>query len=446
MLPARIRLALPLLAAARSRRNVLFLAVDDLNTDLGCYGHPIVESPNIDGLARRGTRFERAYCQYPVCNPSRTSLLTGRYPDRTRVMDNRVNPHELNPGVKFLPRYLRDQGYFTAAVGKIYHDGMDGADDWDVRLNPLVKEPGTQGEGRNLTGGRFAFFRWMAAEGSDDDQPDGQAAVEAVRLLEQRPSRPFFLAVGLRKPHDPYVAPKKYFEPYPLDRIPATPGPRDDEADFPRMALPAVKHDLGDREGREFRRAYYACTSFMDAQVGRILNALDRLKLRETTNVFFFGDHGLHLGEHGWWNKVTLFERSARVPLIVAGPEVAQPGVACRRVVELVDLFPTIVALNDLLPPGGLDGRGFLSLLRDPEAKRDRAAYTVVVRGGKMGRSLRTERFRYTEWDGGRGGVELYDHESDPNEFRNLASDSGYAPAVDRLRALLSTYTSVRTG
>ncbi len=194
---------------------------------------------------------------------------------------------------------------------------------------------------------------------------------------------------------------------------------------------------LGPREGREFRRAYYACISFMDAQVGKVLDALERLRLAGNTVVILFGDHGLHLGEHGWWNKVTLFERSARVPLIIAGPPVAHAGQACRRTVELVDLYPTLMELNGLPAPQGLEGRSLAPLLKDPAARWDKPGYTVVTRAGKLGRSVRTERHRYTEWDEGRLGVELYDHDNDPNEFLNLATDPRYTAARAAMQRLL---------
>ncbi|MBI3279950.1 MAG: sulfatase [Acidobacteria bacterium] len=444
---ARARLALPFAMAAprlllgqqRAKPNLLLVAVDDLNTDIGCYGHAMVRTPNIDRLARRGVRFDRAFCQYPVCNPSRTSLLSGRYPETTGIFDNRTNPRtHLKDDALFLPEYLRRNGYFTARVGKIYHDGMDGPEDWDVSLNPRpASSLGRTGEGRNLTGGKFAFFEWRAAEGGDEDQPDGLIAAEAVRLLGEKRDRPFFVAVGLRKPHDQYIAPKKYFEPYPLDRIAGPPGPADDEADIPPAAYPPVRHNLGALEGREFRRAYYACISFMDAQLGKVLDALDRSPAARNTVVIFFSDHGLHLGEHGWWNKVTLFDRSIRVPLIIAAPGMENRGAACSRPVELIDLYPTVTEMVGLRQPAGLEGRSIASLLANVEAPWARPAYSVVTRSGRLGRSIQTARFRYTEWDEGRLGIELYDHNQDPHEYRNLASDSDYASHVRELKALL---------
>jgi uncharacterized sulfatase len=434
----RRELMLSMMAAGRRRPNIILMPIDDLNTDLGCYGHGLVQSPNIDRLARRGVRFDTACAQYPVCNPSRASLLSGRYPETTRVLDNRVNPRTFLKNSRFLPEYLRSQGYFTASIGKIFHDGMDGDQDWEVHLNPRGTDLGRKGEGRNLTGGKFPFFVWRAAEGNDEDQPDGQTAAEAVKLLTDKRDKPFFLGVGFRKPHDQYVAPKKYFDLYPPERIPAVEGPPDDTNDMPEAALPPQNHGLGPAEAREFRRAYWSCISFMDAQVGKVLDALELSPHRDNTIVVFFGDHGLHLGEHGWWNKVTLFDRSARAPLIIAAMGIQDPGATCRRPVEYVDFYPTLMELCGLPAPPGLQGRSLVPLLRNVEAPWDKPAYTVVGRGaGKLGRSIRTERYRYTEWDEGRMGVELYDHSTDLNEYRNRATDGEYAPVIQQMKNLL---------
>jgi uncharacterized sulfatase len=421
--PALLAAGAPHLLAQPPRPNVLLITVDDLNTDLGCYGHPLVESPHLDRLARRGVRFDRAYAQYPVCNPSRTSFLSGRYPETTRILDNRVNPRTHLPGVPFLPEFLRRSGYFTARVGKIYHDGMDGPDDWDVNLDPRpATRIGRTGAGRNLTGGKLPYMEVREAEGTDEDQPDGLIAAEAAKLLDQKRAQPFFLAVGLRKPHDPYIAPKKYFEPYPLSRMADAPGPLNDDADIPPLALHRPGGGLGQAEGREFRRAYYACISFMDAQLGKVLAALHRSGHANNTLILFYGDHGLHLGEHGCWNKVTLFERSARVPFVIVPPGANGPGAVCRRPVELLSVYPTITSLCGLTPPPGLEGASLQPLLRNAEAPWSRPAYSVVLRAGnKLGRAIRTERYAYIEWDEGREGTELYDHWIDPHEYHNLS-------------------------
>ena len=421
-----------------ARKNVLLIMVDDLNTDLGCYGHPLVQTPHIDRLARRGVRFSHAYCNYPVCNPSRSSYLSGRYPEQTGVLDNTADPHKQLPGVDFMPAYLRQRGYFTAAVGKIYHDGMDAPNDWNHFANPKGSANVNQGEGRNLTEGKFPYFHWVASEAPEEEHPDALIAAEAVQLLEQKQTQPFFLAVGFRKPHDRYIAPKKYFHLYPLDRIPPAVGPADDAADIPPMAFPQSNLKLGVAEAKEFRRAYWSCISFMDAQVGKVLDALDRSGQRDSTLVIFLSDHGLHLGEHDWWNKVALWERTTRVPFIAAGPMVLDAGRSSANLVELVDLFPTVTDFAGLPPAPRQAGRSILPALADPSATWNRSAYTMVMRpGGKKGRALRTARFRYVEWDERKGGVELYDHDSDPGEFRNLAGDPNYEGHRERLQSAL---------
>lgn len=420
--------------------NILFLVADDLNTDLGCYGHPLIQTPNLDALARRGVMFTRAYAQYPVCNPSRTSFLSSRYPEITGILDNRTNPRANLRDAVFLPEYLRKSGYFTARIGKIYHDGMDGENDWDVSLDPKpASKIGRTGQGRNVTGGKFGFFEVRAAEGGDEDQPDGLIAAEAVRLLNERRDKPFFLAVGFRKPHDPYIAPKKYFEPYPMSKIPAPQGPADDRDDIPPIAFPPQNFGVDEQGIREYRQAYAACISFTDAQVGKVLDALAKLPEASNTIVIFFGDHGLHQGEHGWLNKVTLFERSARVPLIIAEPGARRLGTVCREPVELLGLYPTLLDLTGLPHPAGLQGASLVPFLRNPELKTGRVAYSVVLRqGDKLGRSIHTERFNYIEWDEGRAGVELYDHYLDPNEYRNVAGHADYAAAQSELKAKLA--------
>jgi len=427
--------------AERARYNVLFIAVDDLNNSLGCYGHLVVKSPNIDRLAARGVRFDRAYCQYPLCNPSRTSLLTGLRPDTTNIFGNQTHFRTKLPDVVTLPELFRQNGYFAASLGKIYHriGDMDDAKSWDAAQYPVGTARGRQGEGRNLTGGRLRWCEWRAAEGDDEDQPDGQIAREAIRILEEKRDKPFFLAVGFHKPHDPFVAPKKYFNLYPLEslRLPKEPTDRSPEAP---LALPrGFKEEFDkftDKERLEFMRAYYACTSFMDAQVGKLLDALERLKLADNTIVVFFGDHGYHVGERGWWNKSTLFELSCRAPLIVAAPGMKASGKSCARLVEFVDIYPTLTDCAGIKPATTLHGRSFRPLLDNPTQPWKQTAFTQVQRGAGMAYSVRTERWRYTEWPD--GNAELYDHDNDPDEWHNLARDAQHAKTAAELKLLIT--------
>ncbi len=434
-------------APAASRPNVLLVVVDDLACVLGCYGHPLAKSPETDALAKRALRFERAYCQYPVCNPSRTSMLTGLRPDSTGVLDNQTHLRKKLPKAVTLPQLFRAGGYTTVSLGKIFHRGltmedtrpeMDDAASWDVRRYFHSTPTGLKGEGRNMTGGKHAWCRWVAAEGGDEDQPDGQIAAEAVQIIEKKADKPWFLAVGFHKPHDPFIAPKKYFDLYPLDRLPVHRPPEG------RTAPPAPAVGRGwdfsftDRERREFLRCYLACVSFMDAQLGKVLAALTRSRRWDDTVVVFVGDHGYHLGEHGWWNKNTLFELSARVPMMVWAPGMKAAGKTTTALVEMVDLYPTLADLCGVAAPAGLEGKSFRPLLDEPDRKWKQAAFTQVQRGKFAGRSVRTERWRYTEWDGGARGVELYEPAKDPAGYFNLAGKPEYADAVKELKKLLA--------
>jgi len=432
------------------RRNVLFIAVDDLNHSLGCSGHPVVKTPNIDRLARWAMRFERAYCQFPVCNPSRSSLLTGLRPDATGILDNRTPLRSRLPDVVTLPQLFRESGYFTARLGKIFHSPgkMDDSKAWDVTFDPRATEAGRRGQGRNLTGGVVKWCRWLAAEGTDRDQPDGQIAAETVRLLEQKRDKPFFLGVGFHKPHDPFIVPKRYFDMYPLEEL--TP-PRDpgDATPLHRLAIASSWKEsfdrFTDRERREFMRAYYAGASFIDAQLGTILDAIERLGLVEDTVIVFFGDHGYQLGEHGWWNKNALYEPSTRAPLLVAAPGLTAGGTLCDRFVEFVDIYPTLAELCSLEAPANLQGKSFRPLLREPKLPWKQAAFTQVQRGAVAGKAVRTQRWRYIEWDGGKAGVELYDHDADPGEHYNLAGEPAHAEVRKRLHEMIRALGSVHT-
>lgn len=438
-------------AADNSRPNVLLIIADDLRPELGCYGVAAAKTPNVDRLAARGVRFERAYCQYPVCNPSRTSFLTGLRPDVTGVLGNQQHFRKTIPDAVTLPQLFKQNGYVTIGLGKIYHRGltmedlrpeMDDSASWTESRYFNATPLGLKGKGRNLTGGKLAWCRWLAADGGDEDQPDGMIARDAVRALEKHKDKPFFLSVGFHKPHDPFIAPRAYFDKFPLDKLVLHRDPAERSKDIPHaLGGGAFEEAFGaftDQERREYMRAYYAGASFMDAQLGKVLDALDRLKLAERTIVVFLGDHGFHLGERGWWNKSTIFELSARAPLIVAAPNRGtNAGKASPRVVEFLDLYPTLTDLAGLKPPANLQGVSLRPLLDDPGAAWDRPAYTQVRRGKVDGRSVRTARWRYTEWDDAKAGAELYDHDADPGEYHNLAADPAHAATVARMKAIV---------
>jgi uncharacterized sulfatase len=438
--------------AANAKLNVLFIAVDDMNNNLGCYGHPLVKSPNIDRLARRGVRFDRAYCQFPLCSPSRTSLMTGRRPDETQVYDLQKHFRTVLPGVVTLSQLFMTNGYHAARVGKIYHygnpgqigtDGLDDAASWNERVNPKGRDKAEEHLLTNHTpkrglGSSLSFLR---AEGADEEQTDGILATETIRLLESNRDRPFFIGAGFYRPHCPYIAPKKYFDLYPMEKVKVASGPWDYLTNAPPPALSSTQphpwFGATAQQAREALQAYWATISFVDAQVGRILDALDRLGLTERTIVVFWSDHGYHVGEHGLWMKQSTFENSARVPLIIAAPGRKARGAVCGRTVELLDLYPTLADLCGLPEPPGLQGRSLHPLLDNPRARWDKPAFTQVWRGAFPGHSIRTERYRYTEWDNGRKGAQLYDYANDPGETRNLVADPKQAKVLAELRQLL---------
>ena len=447
-------------SATRSQApNVLLIMADDLNNDLGTYGHPIVKSPNLDRLAARGVRFDRAYTQFPLCSPSRASLLTGLRPDTTRVHDLQTDFRTILPDVVTLPQMFRRNGYFVARVGKIYHygnpgqigtSGLDDPASWEAVVNPRGIDKDEEGQITNLTPTRQlgAALAYYASPAADDEHTDGKVATETIALLEKNRDRPFFIGAGFYRPHCPFIAPRKYFDLYPLEQIPAPASSPDSGAPAAASYTTPAHWGVGEQGQRESIRAYYASISFLDANVGRILDALDRLRLTDNTIVIFISDHGYHLGEKGQWMKQTLFERSARAPLIIAGPGVSAKGRSSSRVVEFLDVYPTLADLVRLSPPADLHGRSLTPLLKDPQAQWDHPAVTQVRRntaeGAYMGYSIRTEKWRYTEWDAGKRGAELYDEPDDPGETKNLAADPKYQSVVADMRGRLRSLSGLR--
>ncbi|MEQ1826756.1 MAG: sulfatase, partial [Pirellula sp.] len=340
---------------AAERPNVLLIMVDDLRDYGGAFTRDVVKTPNRDRLRARGTTFERAYVQYPVCNPSRSSMMTGLRAEQTGIVSNTLRLRERMPDIITLPQLCKEAGWQSHAFGKLFHLGggknheakqawMDAPKSWHTAQAYEATQRGRKiSEGRNVTDGALNWCQWGAADGEDDDQPDGQIAAAVVAKINELGDGPWFIGCGFMKPHDPFIAPKKYFDLYPpeslkLWRDPAGMTPaRKDAVGF--GAYGEAFDKFTDQEWRELFRAYCAGTSFMDAQLGRVLDALDKNKLWDKTLVIFVGDHGYHTGERNWWNKNTLFERSCRAPLVIAAPGM-KGGQTSRSLVEFVDLYP----------------------------------------------------------------------------------------------------------
>jgi uncharacterized sulfatase len=451
--------------------NVLLLISDDCRAAQSCYGAP-AQTPRIDQLARRGLRFDRAYCQYPLCNPSRSSFLTGLRPDTSGVTNNQTHFREHRPQTISLPELFKTNGYFVARVGKMYHYGVpkqigtDGLDDpvsWEKVINPRGRDcddedkifsiiAGEKAKVAAGTGNYGGTLSWLAADGEDIEQTDGKIAQEACRLLREHKNKPFFLGVGFFRPHTPYVSPKKYFGLYPTNSLALAQVPAGDREGKPAAALTVTPAHYGmdDDLQRTVTQAYLASVSFMDAQFGIVLDELERQGLAQNTVVVFLSDHGYHLGEHGQWQKMTVFEEAARVPLIISAPGMKAAGKATGRLAELVDIYPTLADLCGLKAPTDLEGVSLRPLLDDPGRAWKKGAFTQVIhrrKGGRadgqkgkaasVGRSVRTERYRYTEWGEGQDGTELYDHERDPLELRNLAADPQSTAVMKELKTML---------
>lgn len=440
-------------ASSPTRPNVLLIMADDLRDFGGAFTQEVVKTPNLDRLRARGTTFERAYVQYPVCNPSRCSMMTGLRAEQTGIDGNDVPLRDKLPDIVTLPQLCKDAGWQSHAFGKLYHLGggkdaearqrwMDAGRSWHTAQSFEATRTGRKMlEGRDVTDGALKWCRWGAADGTDDDQPDGRIAAAAVAMIEQLGEEPWFIGCGFMKPHDPFIAPKKYFDLYPIDSL--TPW-RD-----PAEMTPVRKEHLSsgdyakafgeftERDWRELFRAYCAGTSFMDAQLGRVLDALDKHGLWDNTIVIFVGDHGYHTGERQWWSKNTLFERSCRAPLIIAAP--GMPGAqTTRSLAEFVDLYPTVADFCGLNMPHPAAGTSLRPVLADPAARIRDAAFTLVVRNPKLhARSIRTDRWRFTRWSDGQ--TELFDHDSDPEELHEVSSQHAelIAELTARLQKLL---------
>jgi len=475
--------ALPTLAQgepAAKKPNVLFIMADDLNTALSGYGHPTCETPNLDRLANQGTTFTRAYCQFPLCGPSRASIMTGQYPLSNGVTKNGGH---LRTKVPTLPQAFLESGYWTGRVSKIYHMGVpghiytgDNGDDhaasWKERYNVSVMETLTPGKAEDVMladstavydeyrakwqekknkGGKLKIdhgnhqgsdFVIVEADAADAELADGAAADIAIGLLEQRAAagEPFFLAVGFVRPHVPLVAPRRSFEGYPTGQMKPPDVPEGDLDDIPGRAkghTNAAKYKLSPEAQQKALRGYYASITYMDEQVGRLLDTLDKLGLRDDTIVVFVSDHGYHLGEHTMWQKRSLFEEAIRVPLIVSAPGQKTRGSKSPAIVELIDLYPTLAGLCGVPVPGAVQGKSFARLLDQPDAPGTRTD-AFVQDGSDF--CLRTDKWALMKYGAPKtdeGVYMLYDMEKDPGQFTNLAGKPAYAEIESELKQRL---------
>lgn len=449
-------------AQGSAPQNVLFIVADDLNCDISPYGVSQVKTPNLDRLAAMGVRFDNAYCQQALCGPSRASVMTGLRPDTTGIVSNNDRLRGMMPDVVTLGEFFKNQGYYSGRVGKIYHYhnpddiGTNGDDDeqtWTERFNPIGIDR-TQEENiirysgkKTGTKGKLGVsMAWWAPESEDEAHTDGKVASKAIEMIEAQKDGPFFIAAGFFNPHCPYVAPKKYFDLYDIDEITMQDldEAKADLEDVPAMALqrdmkgwPYFFKGVTMEEAKQCKLAYYASISFVDAQIGRILDALEANDLMDNTVIVFWSDHGYFLGEKGLWLKRKTFDRAARVPLIIKQPN-GLANVSSQRTVELIDLYPTLVDLAGFDVPNTLDGVSLRPLLNDPTTRWERPAITqVYFSEDAQGYSLRNERWRYTEWNEGQDGRELYDHSVDPDDVTNLAHQPEYSQLIKTLSAQL---------
>ena len=444
---------------AVSKPNVLLICVDDLKPLIGSYGDPLAKTPNIDRLAKRGVQFDAAYCNQAVCSPSRNSLMTGLRPQTIGIYDLPTNFRKAVPDAVTVAQFFRANGYRTEAMGKIMHKGHGNVEDaaswtvphWLPKSSTYALPGSTKVKRSGKNGDRGAATE--NADVPDDFYGDGQLALHAVERLEnaaQNPDEPFFIGVGFIRPHLPFIAPKKYWDLYssadiPMPKVTTIPESAPEYAgqfggELRQYSDIPEKGDLDDDLTRRLIHGYYAATSYMDAQLGLVLDTLNKSGLADNTIIVLWGDHGWHLGDHRFWCKHTNYEQAARIPLIVAAPGKAA-GVKTSSLVETVDLYPTLAELAGLPAPQGLDGVSFAKVVADPAAKTRDSITHVYPRNGLLGRAIRTARYRMVEWkkpgdSAETAEFELYDYETDPLETKNLAKDQ--PEVLAELRGILA--------
>lgn len=448
--------------------NVLFVVVDDLRPQLNCYGEKHIISPNIDNLARNGLLFERTYCQQAVCAPSRCSVFSGCRPDTTQIYDLRTPLREGMPDVLSLPEHFKNNGYETVSIGKVYHHAKDDLQGWTVE--PFRSEGDWKGRGY-LTDEAIEQMKqnkeilqkrndqrqgvgppFEAADVPDNAYHDGKDTDAAIKKLRELKDKPFFLGMGFHKPHLPFNAPKRYWDMYSPDKIKLADNPFEPEGvtKYSLTNFGELRGYFGmpedgpipDEQAHKLIHGYYACVTYIDVQLGRLLGELDRLGLRDKTIVILWGDHGWKLGEHSSWCKHTNFEIDARAPLIISVPGMKNTGEHTYALTEFVDIYPTLCELCGLAIPEHVEGLSFVSLLENPNLAWKKAAFSQYPRGNVMGYTMRTERYRYTEWIERKSGElkarELYDHKIDPEENVNVISRAKYSEDIASLEAMMN--------
>lgn len=437
--------------------NVLFIIADDLTaTAVSSYGNKACQTPNIDKLASEGVKYTKAYCQYPVCGPSRASFMSGYYPNATTTFGYISGRENIGPNRKTWSQLFKDNGYYTARVSKIFHMGVpidietgsNGTDDeasWTERYNSQGPEWKAEGEAELVQGnpdGKIErkggnVMTIVKADGNDLVHSDGKTAEKACELIRNHKKEAFFIAVGFVRPHVPFVAPKKYFDPFPFYDIKMPEYIDGDWDDIPKRGInyvTSINGQMSPDQEKKAVAAYYASVSYMDAQVGKVINTLKEEGLEDNTIVIFTSDHGFHLGEHKFWMKVSLHEESVRVPLIIKVP--GKKAAVCNSFAELLDLYPTISELAGLKTSKHLQGKSLVKTLDNPELKVRETVFSVS-QGGKSF-LLRTEKWAFIQYDeDAKSGIELYDMEKDPNQFTNLANNSEYAGIVSKFQKKL---------
>lgn len=458
-------------AAAETKPNVLLIVCDDLNTHVSTSGYPHINTPAFAELAAGGMTFRRAYCQYPVCGPSRASFLSGLYPQSTGILDNKTDIRVARPGTVSMPQRFKESGYWTAAVGKVFHNTK--FDHGEVAWNEVLRFENDEmpmvtpireafeakhgsiatGKARRLWRERYATIATQTRGQkpgygptglSDQQHKDGKNVRQITSWLENKAygDSPFFMACGIQKPHVPFLAPDKYFDRYPRADLKFTQASPDFWRQAPKIAMTRRYEGFGFEFGvendalrREYMQAYHACITFIDAQIGLVFDTLKHTGHWDDTIVVLTSDHGYLLGEKFMWGKVMLFETCDRVPLVIRVPGQTKAGSLTEGLVELIDLYPTLTDLCEITAPAELQGRSLVPMLRDATAEGKEVVYTVVTRGDKLGKAIRTGRWRYTRWP---GGEELYDLKNDPTEQTNLVEAEQHSATIETMRAHLT--------